>query len=139
MTTQRFRTLAESFGGDISRWPAADRAEAEAFVATHPREATEVLAAERELDARLEAYGTAPSAVLRERILDSAPAARAARPTWRWLAAAGLGLGLAASGAAGVAAGFVFAPPDVARLIGGATPSTDVNALADLAGDAGAG
>jgi hypothetical protein len=89
----------------------------------------------------LDAYLVTPQPALRERIIAGAPLARAAARAWRWVTATSLGLGLAASCAAGVAAGFVFAPPGVTRLISApaAASADDASALADPAGDAGTG
>ena len=138
MDKDRFRALADAYGADLARWPQAERAVAEAFAASRPDEAAAALASERPLDAALAAYATAQSPdALRRRIIEAAPAARAAARALRWLTAVGLGVGLAASAAAGVAAGFTLAPPGVMRLIGGAPPaSDDVSALADPANDA---
>jgi len=136
MTPDRFRSLAEAYGGDLARWPASEPGEAAAFVAAHV-EAAQILAAERALDARIDAdHVPPPSPQLRDRVLASARAPRPAR-IWRGVAAASLGLGLAGSAAAGVAAGFTLAPPGVTRLISGPEPSND--ALAGLVGDAGEG
>jgi len=136
MTPDRFRSLAEAYGGDLARWPAADRGLAQAFAAAHASQAARILSGEQTLDVRLQAYDVVLSPHLRERVLASAPARRAVRRAWRWVAAAGLGFGLAASAAAGVAAGLTLAPPGVTRLISG-PPTND--ALADLVGDAGEG
>jgi hypothetical protein len=71
------------------------------------------------LDAALAAYVTAePGAALRQRIVAAAPRERAIGAVRRWLAAAGLGLGLAASATAGVAAGYTLGHPAVTRLMG---------------------
>jgi hypothetical protein len=137
MTPDRFRRLAEAYGGDFARWPARDRGPAAAFVAAHASQAAAVLSAERTLDVGLDAYAVPPpTPQLRERVLASARPPRPVR-AWRLAVAAGLGLGLAGSAAAGVAAGFTLAPPPVTRLISGPAPSND--ALADLVGDAGEG
>jgi hypothetical protein len=137
MTPDRFRRLAEAYGCDLARWPVRERGPAAAFAAVHAVQAAQILSAERALDARFDAFDVAPpSAQLRDRVLALAPAPRPER-AWRWLAAASLGIGLAGSAAAGVAAGFVLAPPGVTRLISGPAPSND--ALAGLVGDAGEG
>lgn len=137
MTPDRFRTLAEAYGGDLARWPAADRAGAETFAAAHAEEAASILLAERDLDAWLDTDAVAVPAGLSASVLAAAPRARAARPVWRWVAAASLGLALAGSAAAGVAAGLTLTPPGVAQLISG--PDNDASSLADPAGDVGAG
>jgi hypothetical protein len=137
MTEDRFAALAEAYGGDIARWPAEVRADAEAFTAMHA-EAAAVLERERGLDAALDAdVAGAPGALLRQRVIDSAPAALSAGRIWRWLTGAGLGLGLAAACACGVAAGMTLAPPSVTRMISGppAESSDELTALIDPATD----
>jgi hypothetical protein len=139
MTEDRFKTLANAFGADFDSWPLAERAAATDFAASRPELAAAALADARALDRTLDAYvaGEAP-ARLRLRIIDAAPRQRAVGRAWRWIAAAGLGIGLAASCVAGVAAGFVLAPAGVTRMISVAAgaPENDVSALADPAGDA---
>jgi hypothetical protein len=92
------------------------------------------------LDDLLAAYVTAePGADLRGRIIAGAPRQRTLGRAWRWLAGAALGVGLAGSCAAGVAAGFTLAPAGVTHLIGAPAGGTDAEAtssLADPAGDA---
>jgi hypothetical protein len=88
------------------------------------------------LDALLAAYRTAePSAALRSRIIAAAPRQRAIGRAWRWMSGAGLTAMLAASCAAGVAAGLTLAPASVARLIRPAQPADEVSSLADPADD----
>ena len=143
MTRERFQALAEAYGGDIDRWPECDRAAAHAFAATEPALAGETLAPEWRLDAALSAFVVEPAPSLRDAILAAAPRARAVAKTLRWAVAAALGIGLTASAAAGVAAGFALAPPSAVRAIGvhAADPRSvaslgDVSALADPTGDA---
>ena len=100
MTPDRFRSLAEAYGGDLARWPAQEQGPAGAFAAAQAAQATEILSAERALDARLVAYDVSPPSLrLRDLVLASAPAPRAVRCAWRWVAAASLGFGLAGSAA----------------------------------------
>jgi hypothetical protein len=88
------------------------------------------------LERLLAAYAAAePGAALRARIVAAAPRERTIGRTWRWLAGAALGVGLAGAGAAGVAAGLGLAPAGVLRL-NGAPAGGDVSSLADPAGDA---
>jgi len=137
MTEERFLQLASAYGADLARWPEPERAAAAAVLASRPDIAVAVLAAERDLEAALARYAPADaSPALRHRIIGDAPHRRAARRGWRWLAGAGLGLGLAASCAAGVAAGFSFAPHSVAHLFGGPRGGDDLSSLADPFGDA---
>ena len=107
MTPDRFQTLAEAYGGVISRWPAETRDEAYAHMAAAPEEAALALAMARDLDEALDAVERlSPSRALRQSILAAAPAARPARgPVWRWLTGAGVGLGLATAAAAGIVIG----------------------------------
>jgi hypothetical protein len=90
------------------------------------------------LERLLAAYAAAePSADLRLRIIAGAPRERAIGRAWRRLAGAALGLGLAGSCAAGVAAGVSIAPVGAARLIGApAAGASDVGSLADPTDDA---
>jgi len=90
------------------------------------------------LERLLAAYAAAePGAELRARIIAGAPRQRAIGRVWRRLAGAAIGLGLAGSCAAGVAAGVALAPDGVSRLIGApAAGASDLSSLADPAGDA---
>jgi hypothetical protein len=75
--------------------------------------------ADEALDVALGAYRVAePSSALRQRIIACAPRERAGARLWRWIVGAGVGVGLAASGAAGVAAGYVLGQPAASRLVG---------------------
>lgn len=106
MTPERFETLAEAFGGDVARWPAAERDAAAELMTGRPDWAGAVLARAATLDAALDAW-VAPRAdgALADRIAAAAPMRRA-RPGWTgWLIPAGMGAGLAAACAAGVLAG----------------------------------
>jgi hypothetical protein len=138
MNEDRFLNLAAAYGADMSRWPAGERAVAAAFVAANPQLVEGCLAAERMLDAALERYDAREaSAALRTRIIASAPRERAVGAVRRWIAAAGLGLGLAASAAAGVAAGYTLGHPAVTRILGPSELDVgEFSALADPAGDA---
>lgn len=109
----RFRALAQAYGGDVGRWPHAERAAALRFMAAAPGEAERILADERALDAAL-ADLPAPrvSADLQARILAQAPRARSgvmrAWPMQVWPARAWAACGgLAAAAAAGVVCGYV--------------------------------
>ena len=136
MNEARVRQLAEAYGADIAKWPAAERAAASAHALA---EGSDWLAEAARLDRLLEAdAAAAPSSALRDRVIGLAPLARGTARAWRWLTAAGLGLGFAAAGLAGVAAGFTLAPPSVTRLVSGeafAPASEDVAGLADPDGD----
>lgn len=105
MTKEQFQALAEAYGGDIARWPAAAREEASLLAAAEPGFAQAALARESRLDAALDALPRleAPHA-LYERIVASAPAQR--RRRWpAWLAPVGVGAALAGATAAGLIIG----------------------------------
>ena len=61
MTHERFEILAHAYGGDIARWPAAERDAAALLMAAEPEFARIVLADAGELDAALDLW--APLAV----------------------------------------------------------------------------
>jgi hypothetical protein len=93
---------------------------------------------ETRLHALLAAHrAQAPSADLRARIVAAAPRQRAIGRAWRWLSGAGLGAVLAASCAAGVAAGLTLAPASLTQLLGGHrnAPAGEITSLADPADD----
>jgi hypothetical protein len=108
MNLDRFQSLADAFGGSITRWPADVQDAAFAFTAAAPDAAARALALARELDDDLdEAERLSPSSALRQRVIDAAPRARRLlrTPFQRWAAGAGVGAGLAAATAAGLIAG----------------------------------
>ncbi len=138
MNLDRFQTLADAFGGSITRWPVDVQDAAFAFMAASPDAAAQALARARDLDEDLDAAGRlSPGVALRQRIIDAAPKARRPlrTPFQRWLASAGVGAGLAAATAAGLIAGVnlsaASAGGDAALLL--AAYSTD---LLDGEGDA---
>lgn len=108
MNADRMGELAQAWGGDLRRWPSAEREAAEAFARVEPEAAERALFEARQLDAALDA---APRAVvsmaLRDRVIASAQAAglkaQAAWPGLRRL----LWIG-GASWAAAACAGVVF-------------------------------
>lgn len=74
MTLQRFRELADAWGGTLSRWPADQRVMAERLLERGDGQAARgILQSARELDAALAAVPAPPSLALQERILASAP------------------------------------------------------------------
>ncbi|MFZ5670860.1 MAG: hypothetical protein ACOY4K_15340, partial [Pseudomonadota bacterium] len=86
MNADRFRDLAEAYGGSIARWPAETQDAAFAFLMRDPAEADAILAEARDLDAALDAAEVpAPSAALRRRVLEAAPPPRRRAPLARWL------------------------------------------------------
>ncbi len=100
---ERFRILAESYGGDITRWPEADRVGAKALAKADAR-AAQTLAEWAALDDALHEWRIpSASASLRETVLAGAPSRgrrRARAALWAndlrlWFAGAGLAAGLA--------------------------------------------
>lgn len=107
MNLERFQTLADAFGGSITRWPTDAQDDAYAFTAATPDDAARILAEARALDEDLDqAERLSPSYSLRQNIIDAAPRARVARtPFQRWLTGAGVGVGLVTAACAGIVIG----------------------------------
>ncbi len=86
----RFEALCEAYGGDIAKWPEAEREAAEAFLAAHPDTAMPALVAARALDEVLtEAAISAPSEGLHQSIVSQGVKVRQPRqPVWAAAAAA---------------------------------------------------
>jgi hypothetical protein len=127
MTPERFEALAEAYGGDVARWPDAEREAAAELMTAQPGWARDVLARAGDLDAALTAFAPPRgSPGLAERIAAGAPKARA---RWaRWLLPAGMGVGLATACVAGVMAG--------AQLhAASSTPASDADALVTAVSD----
>lgn len=84
MNAERMRDLAEAWGGDLRRWPTAEREAAKAFARTQPEAAERALFHARQLDAALDAAPrVVVSAELRDRVIASAQAAGLkGRATW---------------------------------------------------------
>ncbi|MGI8840332.1 MAG: hypothetical protein ACR2F8_06085 [Caulobacteraceae bacterium] len=111
MSPERFEALAGAFGGDLGRWPAAERQAALRLAAVRTAWTAPVLGGASRLDGFLDAAPSwAPSRELRERIVQAAPLSRTSSRAWRWLVPLGLAAGLAGSAVAGVAAGVIVAP-----------------------------
>lgn len=109
MTHERFEILAEAYGGDVARWPAAERDAATLLMAAEPEFARIVLSEAAELDGTLDLWALAPaSSALREAIVASAPAPRRRRGLRAWFMRAGVGAGLAAACAAGLVVGVML-------------------------------
>ena len=112
LTLDRFRALADAYGGVVARWP-EDCIEAAMQMASQPI-AREILAQASALDEVLDEWIVAPLSVsLRERLTAAIPVPR------RWLAARGRlwwsGIGIAATLAgatAGTAAVAIVSPVD---------------------------
>lgn len=97
LTMERLVEMLDAYGAAPERWPAAERAAAEALIArseearAHQRRAAE-------LDRLLDALPTvAPSAGLRERVLAAAPKRRPAARAWRRALTVAVPLAAAAS------------------------------------------
>jgi hypothetical protein len=115
MTPDQFRKLTETYGAEPRRWPQYDREAALAFMKSHPAEARVALAEASLLDNVLDRHlVAAPGRELSQRIISSAPAARAVRQPARlwWQAAAIAGLGIAGALTGALMIG-VFLPRDV--------------------------
>lgn len=101
MGLERFEHLVDAYGADPRRWPEAERAAAEAFLAGS--EAARTLAEDAaRLDALLEAApAPEPSELLGHRVLRAAPVRRSRVSRFGWAS----GAGWAAAAAAGVLVG----------------------------------
>lgn len=109
MDETRFKALAEAYGGDIARWPEAEREAAAAFVADHPGQAAPILTEAAALDQLLASAGGADASPSMEAaILASAPIAdplARLQPAPRWA-----GIAAAITLMAGAGAGWIAAP-----------------------------
>lgn len=109
MKVERFQELAEAYGADLRRWPATDRAAAEALRLAQPVMIERLLFEAAKTDAVLQT-STAPqvSMALRDRVIASATAAGLSPRRVQWIAGrlAWLsGAGWAAAACAGVVFG----------------------------------
>jgi hypothetical protein len=106
MSRERFQALAEAYGGDVARWPDAERDAAAALMAGDPELAAQVLGPAGRLDAALDGWAAlAVRPALREAILAAAPRPRRNRPLAAWALRLALGAGLAGAAASGLVAG----------------------------------
>jgi hypothetical protein len=106
MTRERFEALAEAYGAAIPRWPAEERAAAQAWLAAEPEAGRAILARAEALDAALDAWRPmTASHALRERVIAAAPRAIRGAIRWTWVWGAGAGAGLCAATAAGLVMG----------------------------------
>lgn len=110
MSFERFEDLAETYGGEIARWPEGEREAARALLAAHPERLGSALAAAAQLDRLLDlAPAQGPDAALLGRLIAAAPQPiNAAR---RWIAGLGAALGLSAAAFAGIAVGVAVGRP----------------------------
>lgn len=113
MSFERFEDLAETYGGEIARWPEGEREAARALLAAQPERLNPMLAAAAQLDRLLDiAPAQSPDAALLGRLIAAAPQpVNAAR---RWIAGVGAALGLSAAAFAGIAVGVAVGRPQSA-------------------------
>lgn len=79
MTPERFTHLAEAYGADLNRWPAAEQPDAQALLCSGDACALEALQQAHQLDSLLDSHQLAPmDLALARRIRLSAPVARPA-------------------------------------------------------------
>lgn len=105
MDETRFGALAEAWGGDLRRWPEAERQAGQIFADAHPRQAERLLFEADALDALLDASPRPTVSMgLRDRVTASASVLGKAHGAWPslsrllWLG----GAGWAAAACAGV-------------------------------------
>lgn len=112
LSLDRFRTLADAYGGVVSRWPERER-DAARRIATRP-EAAAILRQALALDTELDTWRVAaPSLAFRDRVVAQAPLPAASIGTRARLWWSGIGIATALAGAAaGFAAAAVTAPID---------------------------
>lgn len=122
MDHTRFAALAEAYGGDIARWPDAEREAALAYETADPERANVVLSEAAVLDHALAAGGRVePAAGLEAAILAAAPSTRlgnSAPPRWAGLAAALALMVGAGAGWLAAPAGDPYAEPLFAEAFG---------------------
>lgn len=89
MDIERFKFLAETYGGTVSKWPAEAQLEAQAYLEGEPDRAGMILNDARALDALLD-MASLPSAepALAEKIIASADVIARPVPAWAAMAAA---------------------------------------------------
>ena len=109
MKVERFQELADAYGADMRRWPATDRAAAEALRLAEPVMTGQLLLHAARTDALLQTSATPQvSMALRDRVMASATAAGLSPRRVQWIAGriAWLsGAGWAAAACAGVVFG----------------------------------
>jgi hypothetical protein len=129
MNIDRFKVLLDGYGADPTRWPAAERAAAEAFARTSP-EAASLMAAARALDGALACLP--PAAPVLDPVAVAAAASAAPQHRARQPRRSGFGFGFAWPNFAGLAAamavGFVVGwngiiePLDTSMTLADASP-----------------
>ena len=122
MMLERFEALAETYGGEIARWPEGEREAARALLAANAARLSPVLADAAQLDRLLDlAPAQGPDAALLGRLIAAAP--RGVSAGRRWIAGLGAALGLSAAAFAGIAVGVA---------VGGAAPSAPAPQVAGV-------
>ncbi|AAK24714.1 hypothetical protein [Caulobacter vibrioides] len=135
MSVARFEALAQTFGGEIARWPEGEREAARALLAADPDRLSPVLTEASQLDRLLDlAPAQAVDAALLGRLIAAAP--RAPNATRRWITGLSAAFGLSAAALAGVLAGIsigghiqppaVLAPAGQAEVVTAADVSNDL-------------
>jgi len=113
MTLERFEDLAQTYGGEIARWPEGEREAARALLAENAARLSPVLAEAAQLDRLLDlAPAQRPDAALIGRLIAAAP--QPAAVGRRWIAGLGAALGLSAAAFAGIAVGVAVGRPQAA-------------------------
>ncbi len=117
MDIARFEAVVAAYGATPSRWPAEERAAAEALAAADPRAAA-LLAEADSIDAALFAHAVPePSHALRAMVIESAPRRRRlARRARLWWTALAFSIAAGGGAFAGSAATAAFAPPEQLNL-----------------------
>lgn len=108
MNLDRFRALAESFGGDLARWPVGEREAGEAFLAAQGQVCRDILEEAARLDEALRTLeAPTPPEALFNAVMASAPspAQSGVSQRSRWAAMAA-----AVCLTVGLGAGWSFAP-----------------------------
>lgn len=124
LTPERFAELADTYGGDIGRWPDAVRDQGVSMASLPAMSA--LLDQARQLDARLDLWlAPSPSPALRNRITASRPVL-ISRRLRIWLS--GLGVATALAGAIAGSAGATILAPRSDHAV-----SDDATAFGDLA------
>lgn len=135
MSVARFEALAQSFGGEIARWPEGEREAARALLAGDPARLSPLLAEAARLDRLLDlAPVQAVDAALMGRLIAAAP--RTPNGARGWITGVTAALGLSAAAFAGVLAGIAIGgqvqPSSVSP---SATPHAEVVTAVDLSND----
>ena len=111
MNNERFQILVATYGGQISRWPIAERRAARWFAFCQRGSSRDILRDARRFDRILQQSASPDLRLeLREALIEGARGMRGTaleRPSWF---GAIVGAGLAAACAAGIGAGFAIAP-----------------------------